>query len=72
MRTVKSKTIVSPASGTRTWSRSGEFEETPAMTEGRTRLMRLHDRFKGPIDALGARVKPSMGDPETLDAIIED
>jgi hypothetical protein len=42
------------------------------MTEGRTRLMRLHDRFKGPIDALGARVKPSMGDPETLDAIMED
>jgi hypothetical protein len=72
MRTAISKTIVFPAGGTRTRSRSGEFVETPATTESRTRLIRLHDRFKGPIDALGARVNRPTGDPKPLDEITEN
>jgi hypothetical protein len=35
-------------------------------------LMLLHDRFKGPIDALGERLDPSMGRPEDLPEITED
>lgn len=72
MRTAKSKTIVFPAGGTRTLSRSGEFDETSATTESRTRLIRLHNRFKGPIDALGARVNRTAGEPKPLDEITEN
>ncbi len=72
MRTTKPETIVFLAGRTRAWSRSGNSNETPGITEGRTQLMRLHDRLKGPIDALGARLAPSMGDPETLDESMED
>lgn len=72
MRKAKSETIVFLAGRTRAWSRSGELSKIPGITEDRTQLMRLHDRLKGPVDALGARLDPSMGDPETLDEFTED
>ena len=72
MRKAKSETIVFLAERSRAGSRSGELSGAPGITEGRTQLMRLHDRLKGPVDALGARLDPSTRDPEPLDEFTED
>lgn len=72
MPTVEFETIVSRrGKSARTRSKPAIFNELVAAADARTRLIRLHDRFKSAVDALGARLDPSMGRPEDLPEITD-